>query len=59
MITKAIWKNLFYAETPLFGYKYTTNLNTMMCLILSIFTIPLDIILLPLEIITFIINIFL
>lgn len=54
MITKAVWEELLYTYT-LAGYKYTTYLRIMMCLALSILTLPIDIILLPLEIIAFII----
>ena len=57
MITKALWENLFYGY--FWGNKYTSGIRTLGCLLLSIFTIPLDIILLPLEIIAFIISIFL
>ena len=55
MITKALWKNLFYDEN-IFGDKYVTNSGTAFCLIASVFTIPLDIILFPFEIIIVIIN---
>lgn len=57
MITKVVWENLLY--TYFLGCKYTTGLRVMICLILSILTIPLDTILLPFEIIAFIISIFL
>ena len=55
MLTKTVWKNLFYNEN-IFGDKYVTNSGTACCLLCSIFTIPLDIILLPVEIIIIIIN---
>lgn len=54
MITKVLWEDLFYGY--FWGNKYTSGVRTLGCLLLSIFTIPLDIILLPLEIIAFIIN---
>ena len=56
MLTISVWKDLFYEDVPFSERKYTSNFNTMICLLVSIFTIPVDIILLPFEIITIIIN---
>ena len=46
MITKWIWEELVYKKCGIFVY--TTNLRRMGCLLLSIITVPIDIILLPL-----------
>ena len=54
MITKfLIWDNLLYEEFALL--RYTTPLRVLACLILSIFFIPVDIILFPLEILALVI----
>ena len=48
MITHKIWKNVFYSL-------FNTPTDYLLAIIFSIITIPLDILLLPLEIIAFII----
>lgn len=54
MLTKnLIWDNLLYKTVPF--YSYITPFRIFICLFFSIFTIPLDILLLPLEIIALII----
>lgn len=55
MITKIlIWDNLLYKYYNI-ATAYTTPLRVMGCLILTIFTIPIDILLLPLEVFALII----
>lgn len=53
IITTWIWANLFYGYC--FWEKYTTPLRILACLLLSILSIPIDAILLPLELIVLLI----
>lgn len=54
MITKfLIWDNLLFEEY--FFYRDTTPLRVLACLLLSIFFIPADILLFPLELLALVI----
>ena len=50
MITKHLWDNLFW-----FNLFHTEPIDYLLCIIASVFTVPLDIILFPIEIIAFLI----
>ena len=49
----SVWDNILYEE--ILGARFTSPARILLCLILSIFTIPIDILLSPLEIISVII----
>ena len=57
MLTKfSVWDNLLYEY--ILGNCYTTPTRILLCLLLSVFTIPIDIILLPFELLAIIIYAF-
>ena len=49
----SVWGNIMYEE--FLGAKFTSPLRILICLILSLFTIPIDILFSPLEILALII----
>lgn len=49
----SVWDNLLYEY--ILGTCYTTPVRILLCLILSIFTVPIDILLLPFELLAIII----
>lgn len=53
MIIKSIWENLLYGYV--WWERYTSPLRILICILLSIIALPFDILLIPLELIVFII----
>lgn len=53
MIIKSIWENLLYFYY--LGTGFTSPIRILICILLSILALPFDILLIPLEIISFII----
>ena len=53
MLTMKIWED--FVPSYFWGYKYYESVKILIGILLTIITVPLDIILCPLEIITFIV----
>lgn len=53
MIVKTIWENLLYYYV--LGTAFTSPARILMCILLSIVALPIDIILLPLELVSVIV----